>query len=146
MAESTMYIVWAAAIIIFGVLEAATAQLVSIWFVIGSIAGLAAAALKAPLYLQIVIFIIVTILALAITRPLVRKFITPKMQRTNADRALNQIGIVQQDIDNINSMGEVKVDGKIWTARSADGSVIPAGSRVEIVEISGVKLIVKQEN
>jgi membrane protein implicated in regulation of membrane protease activity len=141
-----MYIVWAAAIIIFGVFEAVTAQLVSIWFVIGAIAGLVSALLKAPVYLQVVIFIVVTVLALAITRPIVKKYVRPKMQRTNADRVIDQIGIVSQEIDNVKAVGEVKVDGKIWSARSIDGAVIPQGSQVEIEEINGVKLIVKQLN
>lgn len=144
MAENTMFIVWAAGIIIFGVFEAITAQLVSIWFVAGAIGGLIAAMLHAPIYLQVVVFIVITILALAITRPLVKKYIKPKMQRTNADRVISQIGIVAEEIDNINAKGEVKIDGKVWSARSADNSVIPLDSRVQVLEISGVKLIVKQ--
>ncbi|MCM1285864.1 MAG: NfeD family protein [Acetobacter sp.] len=139
-----MFIVWAAAIIIFGVFEAITAQLVSIWFVAGAIGGLIAAMLNAPIYLQVVVFIVITILALAITRPLVKKYIKPKMQRTNADRVISQIGIVAEEIDNINGKGEVRIDGKVWSARSADNNVIPLESKVQVLEISGVKLIVKK--
>lgn len=143
MGEHTLLIVWAAAIIIFGTLEALTAQLVSIWFVIGAIAALIAQLLSAPLYLQIVVFIIVSVIALAITRPLVKKYIHPKMQRTNADRVLEQHGLVVEKIDNTNATGQVKVDGKIWTARSLDDTVIPEDAKVQVEKIDGVKLIVK---
>ena len=82
------------------------------------------------------------VLALVITRPLVKKYIRPKKEHTNADRVLNQTGIVVEEIDNVKATGQVKVDGKIWTARSADGTVIPYDSIVKTEKISGVKLIV----
>lgn len=143
--ETTMYIFWAAAIILFGIAEAVTAQLVSIWFLIGAIAALIAAFCGANLIIQIIVFIAVSILALVITRPLVKKYINPKKEHTNADRVIGQVGIVAEDIDNIRATGQVKADGKIWTARAADNSVIPAGSEVIIEKIDGVKLIVKNK-
>lgn len=143
MAENRMLIVWIAGIVIFSVLEAATAQLVSIWFVIGGAAALIAYLLGAPLYVQIMVFIAVTILALAITRPLVRKFVHPMKQKTNADRVVGQIGIVTDKIDNLNAIGNVKADGKIWSARAENGEIILPDTKVEITEISGVKLIVR---
>jgi membrane protein implicated in regulation of membrane protease activity len=82
-------------------------------------------------------------LALVITRPLVKKYIHPHKEHTNADKVLDQIGVVTQDIDNINAKGQVKVDGKTWTARAIDNSLIPSGSEVKIEKIEGVKLIVK---
>ncbi len=142
MGENIMLIVWAAAIIVFGIFEAATAQLVSIWFVIGAIAALIAAIFNAALSVQIAVFILITILALIITRPLVKKYIHPKKERTNADRVLGQTGVVIEEINNINATGQVKVDGKIWTARSADNSIIHENEQITIKEISGVKLIV----
>lgn len=141
--KEAINIFWAAAIVVFAVLEAATAQLVSIWFVIGAIAALIASLLGAGIAVELVVFIAVTILALVITRPLVRKYIHPKAQRTNADKAVGQVGIVIEDINNIDAKGQVKVDGQIWTARSADGSLISVGSEIIIDKIEGVKLIVK---
>lgn len=85
-------------------------------------------------------------MALVITRPLVKKYIHPKMQRTNADKVIGQIGIVCQDIDNINATGQVKVDGKVWSARSIDNQIITENSEVIIEKIEGVKLIVKSNN
>lgn len=145
MEENMMLIIWAVLIIAFGVLEAATAQLVSIWFVIGAIAAFIAALFNASVLVQVIIFIAVTILALIATRPIVKKFVHAKKQPTNADRVLNQTGIVIEEINNIKATGQVKVDGKVWSAKSADNSIIPVNEQITIKEISGVKLIVEKE-
>ncbi len=140
--QTTMCIFWAVAIIVFGIAEAVTAQLVSIWFVAGSIAALIAGLCNAPIIVQVVLFLAVTIIALVITRPLVKKYITPKKEATNADKVIGQIGVVTEEINNINATGQVKVDGKIWTARSLENKIIPNGDEVIIDRIEGVKLIV----
>lgn len=141
--QTTIYILWTAVIIIFGVFEAVTVQLVSIWFVIGAIAALIASLFGAGFVAQIIIFVVVSVLALVITRPLFKKYIRPKMQPTNADKVLNQVGIVVEDINNLSATGQVKVDGKIWTARTIDNSLISKDKKVIIEKIEGVKLIVK---
>ena len=137
-----MTFVWIGAIIVFGIVEAATAGLVSIWFVVGSVAALLAAAAGLSLLAQIVLFLVVSAAALAATRPLVRKLSTGKAVPTNADRVLGRTARVTETIDNDSASGAVYVDGKTWTARSADGAVIPAGEPVEITSMEGVKLIV----
>lgn len=143
--ENFIYIIWAAAIVVFGILEAVTAQLVSIWFVFGAIAALIASFFNVPFAIQVVIFVAVTVLALVITRPLVKKFINPKKVKTNADKVVGQAGIVVQDINNVEATGQVKVDGQIWTARSTGNNVIASGNEVIIERIDGVKLIVKNK-
>lgn len=77
-------------------------------------------------------FVGVSFAALLLTRPLVKKFSTPKIQRTNIDRIIGERAIVTEEIDNLRATGIVKADGKSWSARSADGSIIPAGSVVEV--------------
>lgn len=140
-----MYIIWAAAILVFGIAEGITAQLVSIWFVIGAIAGLIAAFLGATIPIQIVVFVAVSIVALLLTRPIVKKKLTPKIESTNADRCIGQDALVVEKIDNISAKGQVKVDGKIWTARSSNGDIIEADRLVEVEKIDGVKLIVRKK-
>lgn len=140
--ESTV-IFWTAAIIFFMVLEAATAGLASIWFALGGVAALLTAWFRGPIWLQVVWFIAVSVAALLLTRPLAKKFINARKEPTNADRAIGHIGIVTETVDNIAATGAVKLDGQVWTARSADGEVIAMGERVEALEIRGVKLIVK---
>lgn len=144
MEATTMYIIWAVAIVGFGILEGITFQLVSIWFMIGSVAGLVAALCSAPFYLQCVIAIAVSVVALLVTRPIVMKYLKPRIQSTNADRCLEQTAVVLEDIDNLNSTGCVKVDGKQWTARSANGEIIEKDTLVKVEKIEGVKLIVSK--
>ena len=137
--------VWLGAAVVFGVVEALTAGLVSIWFVAGSAAALIGAFLGAGLGVQVALFVVVSAAALAVTRPLVRRYTAGKAVPTNLDRVLGDSGKVMETIDNENSSGAVYVDGKTWTARSADGSVIPAGTVVEILRMEGVKLFVKKQ-
>jgi len=142
--SNPMYL-WLGAIVIFGVVEAATAGLTVIWFAAGSLIALIAAALGAEFWLQVTIFIVVSAAALAATRPLAKRFITGKKVPTNADRVLGKTAKVTEAIDNIAPSGAVYVDGKTWTARSADARTIPAGALVTVQAMEGVKLIVKEE-
>lgn len=142
--DNVMTMLWVAAIVVFGVAEAATAGLVSIWFVAGALGALLAAMGGLGVTAQVVVFIAVSAAALAVTRPLVKRFAAGKAVPTNLDRVIGETGKVTETVDNANSTGAVYVDGKTWTARSADGTVIPAGARVEIQRMEGVKLFVKK--
>lgn len=137
--------IWIAAIIIFGVAEAATAGLTSIRFVLGGVAGLIAAVCGGPVWLQVGLFFAVSIAALAFTRPLVVKLMKKDIKPTNADRVLNNVGRVTERIDNALPSGAVYIDGKTWTARSADGEVIEPDAAVRVLRMEGVKLIVQKE-
>ena len=140
-----MTFVWIAAIVIFGIAEAATAGLVSIWFVAGAVAALLSLELGAVLWLQIVVFLAVSIAALVATRPLAHKMLDKTIVPTNADRVLHHTAKVTETIDNENTTGAVYIDGKTWTARSEDGDVIARGSMVTIIRMEGVKLFVRKE-
>ena len=135
---------WLGAVVLFGAVEAATAGLVSIWFAAGAVAGLIAAWLGAGVAAQVVLFAAVSAAALAVTRPLVRRYAAGKAVPTNLDRVLGDTGRVTETIDNARSAGAVYVDGKTWTARSDDGAVIPQGTTVKILRMEGVTLFVKK--
>ena len=135
-------VLWSVLLILFIIAEAITVQLVSIWFAIGSLVALIANFCGANILVQAALFVGVSFAALLLTRPLVKKFSTPKIQRTNIDRIIGERAIVTEEIDNLRAIGIVKADGKSRSARSADGSIIPAGSVVEVQKIDGVKLIV----
>ncbi len=137
-----MAIVWIAAMVVFAVIEFATYQLVSVWFVGGALAGLIAEQCGASEVVQILVFALVTGLLLICTRPLVKKLKAPKAQ-TNVGELIGREAVVTKGIDNVLGEGEAKVNGNFWTARSADGSRIPEGKVVKIKEIEGVKLIVE---
>ena len=137
--------IWLGCIVGFGILEALTAGLISIWFVAGGIASLLCAILGAGTLFQIVVFIAVSAAALILTRPLVRRYTQGKSIPTNADRVLGQTAKVTEAINNENSTGAVYVDGKTWTARTTDGDVIPAGTLVQIERMEAVKLFVTRK-
>lgn len=137
-------IIWVAAIVIFGAVEAVTAGLVSIWFVAGSVAGLVVAVAKGSIWLQLLVFFVVSILALILTRPLVKKLMGGGVVATNADRVLGEAARVVEQIDNTIPTGAVYIDGKTWSARSESGAVIPEEAMVRVVQMQGVKLIVEE--
>lgn len=142
--EKIMF-VWIVLAIAFAVLEAVTTQLVSIWFTIGAIGALAAYFLNASYTVQIVVFVAISVVAMVLTRPLVKKFSKPKIQPTNADMLLNREAVVTEEINNTHSKGAVKIQGIVWTARSENDSEIPEGEIVIVKAIEGVKLIVARK-
>ena len=137
-------VIWIAAMVFFGVVEAVTVGLVSIWFVLGSAAGLIAAICEAPIWLQVVLFFVVSIAALVATRPLVRKMMDKSIVPTNADAVLGKEARVTETIDNTVPSGAVYVDGKTWSARSESGETLPEGTLVRAVRMEGVKLFVER--
>ena len=138
-------IIWIAAIVIFGVAEAVTAGLTSIWFVLGSVAALIVAICSGPIWLQIALFFVVSIATLAATRPLVTKLMKKDIKPTNADRVLGGSARVTERIDNDVPTGAVYIDGKTWSARSSTGEIIEPDAMVRVVRMEGVKLYVEKE-
>ena len=141
MKEMTLF--WLISMIALFVVEAATVNLMTIWFAFGALGALVTSLLGGKLWLQIVVFIAVTILTLVPTRKLAKKYFGKnRHQATNADIVIGKDCIVVEDIDNLVSTGAVKCMGKEWTARSEKGEKIAAGETVTAVAIEGVKLIV----
>lgn len=136
---------WVVALVVFLIVEAVTAGLVSIWFVFGSLVALICAALGAAVWLQIFWFVIVSVATLVLTRPLVKRYVDSRSVATNADRSIGRTAVVTERIDNLAATGAVKLDGVVWTARSTDDAVaIETGERVTVRAIEGVKLIVER--
>ena len=136
-------IIWLIILVLFGIGEAVTVGLTSIWFALGALGALIVSQLGLGFWPQIITFIVLSALSMLLVRPFAKKFLRPGYSPTNADRVLGETAKVTETIDNLAGTGAVYVDGKTWTARSADGSVLPAGSRVEIRRMEGVKLIVE---
>ena len=134
--------IWLAGLVLFGIVEAATAGLTVIWFALGSLAALAVTALGGALWLQVTVFLVVSLVSLAITRPLAQRYINQNKVATNADRCLGQTARVTETIDKMASRGAVYLDGKTWSARSEGEGSIPAGTLVTVLRMEGVKLIV----
>lgn len=136
--------VWLIAMMVLLAIEGVVPGLISIWFALGALAALISALVGAPLWLQIVWFLLVSVLSLYLTRPFVKKYINSRTQPTNADMIIGQECIVTEEINNVTGTGAVTVGGKIWTARTEDFSCkAEVGAVMEAVRIEGVKLIVR---
>ncbi len=137
------YLIWLGVVILFGIAEAATLGLTSVWFAVGALAAMVCALLGAGVIVQMVVFAVVSCLMLALVRKKVQGLFNVTRQPTNADRILGETGIVTEAIDNTLAVGAVKVCGTTWTARSIHDEPIPAGAQVVIRSIEGVKVLVE---
>lgn len=137
-------VIWLVISVILGVIEAATLALVTIWFAIGALFAMIFAMLGFPLSVQVIAFIISSSLLLYFTKPILKKYLKVNTVKTNADRVIGEVGVVIESIDPVLGKGQVKVRGRIWSARSADNQPLLENTKVEIQEIAGVKLIVKK--
>ena len=137
-------VIWLIAIIIFLVVEGLTAAaLVSMWFAVGALAALITSIFIDSFVIQVIVFLIVSCLAFALVRPLVRKYFTPKTEVTNAQRLIGQEAVVTQTVDNLAATGQVSLKGQTWTARARDNTPLEPGTRVTVLAIEGVKVIVE---
>lgn len=134
---------WIGVVALAVFVEMSTLALVSVWCAVGGLVCVFAAYFGASIQAQLLLFVGVSILAAVIVRPLAKKYADPHKIPTNADRLLGMEGRVTETINNAHSTGAVYIDGKTWTARSADGEVISKGETVEIERMEGVKLIVR---
>lgn len=137
-----MIYVWFGGILLFLLMEAATVGLVSIWFALGSLGALVAAALGAGIPLQVVVFLILTAASLAALRPLTRKYLKPRITATNVDAVVGKEALVTEEIHNLQATGAVKLSGVVWTARATNDQIIPVDTVVKVDRVEGVKVYV----
>lgn len=135
-------IIWLFLLVIFLIAEASTVTLISLWFAAGSLAALVVCLLGGSWALQIFVAIAVSVALLTALRPLVRRFVTPKLTSTNVDSVLGSTGYVTAAIDNVAATGQVKLGAMIWTARSTSGAPLSEGTLIRVDRIEGVKVFV----
>lgn len=138
-------IIWLFIVVVMAVIEIVTLGLTTIWFAGGALAAFIASLLGAGLAVQIAVFIVVSLALLAGTRPFAVRYLNKGRVSTNAESLIGKMAVVKEEIDNLNARGLVSVNGQEWTARAWKDHVIPEGTTVEIMEISGVKLLVKEK-
>ena len=145
-AAVSMTFIWLIAMVVLLVIEGVVPGLVSIWFAAGALVALLVSLLGLPVWLQAVAFIAVSLVLLAMTRPLAKKYVNSRVTPTNADRIVGTDCVVTEEIDNLRGIGAVLADGKTWTARmeSHDGKA-PKGTVVKALRIEGVRLIVTEK-
>ena len=124
-------------------IELATMGLTTIWFAGGAVAGFVASMLGANVVIQAAAFFAVSILLLFFTRPFAVRYINSNKTKTNVDGLIGQEALVLEEINNIRETGCARLEGKEWTARSMNDTVIPKDTVVTVERIEGVKLIVK---
>lgn len=139
-------LVWTALIVVFLVLEAATSFLVSIWFAGGALAALVVSLFVENLSLEILVFLLVSLLCVAFVRKIAMKHFKASLSKTNLDRIIGQHVIVKEDVDNMKNQGSIIINDVEWKVKSENGEIIQSGETVEIADIQGVKLIVRKED
>jgi membrane protein implicated in regulation of membrane protease activity len=141
--SGVLYIVcWLLLAAIFVVIEIISLGLTTIWFAGGAFIAALAALAGGNLVVQVILFAVVSIVLLVVTRPVAKKYLDSKTEKTNAEALIGQKAMVLDEVNNLMQTGRAKINGMEWTARSKeDDVIIPAGEQAEIVEIQGVKLI-----
>ena len=135
---------WLVLAVVLGVIEAVTFQMVAIWFGLGALAAIIPALLKASVWVQFTVFMVVSIAALIGTRPFVKKVLKLRQVHTNADSLIGQVGVVVADsVDGEITSGRVLVSSQEWAACTEDGMALRKGDRVLVKKIEGVRLIVE---
>lgn len=136
---------WLIALVVLLIIEIITLGLTTIWFAGGALAAFLAALLGMNTIVQVIIFLAVSFVLLIYTRPLAAKYFNTRRVRTNSESLIGKEAKVTAKIDNFNQQGTVMVNGQEWSARSVDDQIIEPEEPVTIIEISGVKLIVKKK-
>lgn len=142
--DSYVTIAWLILLIILLIIEIITVGLTSIWAAGGALAALLLSICEVPLVWQVAAFFLVTIVLLCFTRPFAIRFVNSKREKTNYEGIIGKTIRIAERVDNIGQTGMAVVNGQEWTVRSADDEILEVGTLAKVVNITGVKLIVKK--
>ena len=136
-------VIWLVILAVMIVMEIVSLGLTTIWFGIGAIGAAIVAWMGYGFWLQLLVFAVLSLVSMALFRPLEVKYLNRDKEKTTIDEVVGKTVVVTKQIDNEMAAGEVQLNGMSWTARSESGRVIPEQERVTVVSVEGVKLIVK---
>lgn len=137
-------IVWLVVFIVMLGIEIATLGLTTIWFAGGALISTLVAAIGLPVYVQIPVFLVISVVLLLFTRPIAQKYFNKQRIRTNAEGLIGRKAVVTENINNSKGLGKAVINGQEWTARSAEDAVeLEKETEATIVAIEGVKLILR---
>lgn len=139
-------VVWLVIFLVLLIIEIITLGLTTIWFAIGALGAFITTLFGAGIVVQVLVFIIISLFTLILTRPIAVKYFSKSNLKTNVEGIIGRCAVVTEAIVDGNSNGKAELDGEIWIARSQDGSYIQIDETVEIMAVEGVKLIVKKVN
>lgn len=139
----TLSLIWLFLVIVFIIVEISTLAYVSFWFIFGAVAAMFISLVIASTTIQIAVFLMVSLISLILLRPFALKFAKPKA-KSNIDALIDKEGIVTEEINNAENKGRIKVIGQDWAALSENNNIIEAGKKVVILNVTGIKLIVRE--
>ncbi len=139
-------VLWIIVLVVAAIAEAVTTALVSIWFCVGAVAAAVAAGLGAPVFFQLLVFVVVSILTLLVSKPIANKLLPNRLIPTNGEDDIGKHAIVVEDINEENGTGRVRLGDVDWGARLIDGSTAVVGTTVEVVEKGAAMLKVRRIN
>lgn len=145
MDAGTISIIWLVVLAILLVVEFLTLGLTTVWFAGGALIAFLISLAGGPLWLQLLLFIVISVVLLLFTRPIAVKYFNKDIQKTNVDSIPGEKGIVTATIDNLKSEGQVTIKGMEWSARAKSGNIIEKGKVVKVTAVEGVKLIVEED-
>ncbi len=138
-----MRYLWIAVIFLATFTEAMSFSLVAVWFIPSALVALVLSFFDIAVWVQVLVFFALSFVLLITVRKWSVKLLKVKNTPTNADAVIGKEAVVTEEIDNLRSTGQVRIDGKLWTARSAGSEQpIPTGTVVEVIRIEGVKAMV----
>ena len=137
-----MWSLWLIAAGVFFIIEMATTGFLIFWLGIGAILAMLISFITDSIIIQTIVFVVSSCILIPLTKPLADKFTGKKSVPTNSYSLINKRGIVTVDINPIEAVGQVKVNGEIWSAKTEDGKPVQKGTEIEVIKIDGVKLIV----
>lgn len=137
-----MWSIWLIAAGVFFVAEIATTGFLIFWLGIGALLAMITSFITISVIVQTIVFVVSSCILIFLTKPLADKFTNKKTVQTNSYSLINKHGIVTVDINPIECVGQVKVNGEIWSAKTEDGTIITKDTKIEVIKIDGVKLIV----
>ncbi len=145
MFSMSLTVFWLVVLVVLVVIELLTMGLTTIWFAGGALVATIASLLRAPFAVQVILFLVVSVVLLFFTRPLAVKYFNKDRIRTNAESLVGRQAIVISEIDNLQGIGQVNVGGMEWSARTKeDGVRLPVGTVATVLAINGVKLVVEE--
>lgn len=136
--------IWLAVVVVLIIIEAGTVNLVSIWFALGALVSLILSFFVDNIYIQAAVFIAISIAALLVTRPFVKRVLIKKKEKTNFDRIIGSEGLVTEEINNLLGTGYIIVEGMEWKAKTENEEILCKGDKVKILRIEGAKVFVEK--
>lgn len=139
-----MWLLWLIISGFFFILEMATTGFLVFWLGLGALLAMVVSFFTENIFIQTIVFVISSIIFIFLTKPFVDKFVTKKEKKieTNAYSIIGQKAIVTKEVNSLKGVGQINIDGDIWSAKTENDEIIPSGTAVKVIRIDGVKAVI----